>query len=106
MFKDDITLIYVDNSQKNENGYPITVETRYPAHAEKMSVDRKEFYTSLQAGISPTAIFKMRNEDYEETKHIVDGKAVYVSIVEYDGGRYDIIRGYVIGDGMIELTCK
>lgn len=106
MFKDIAKLIYISSTTTDADGFPIVAETSYDEYVEKASVKRSEFYASMQTGMRPSIVFKIRSEDFEETKHIVNTKAVYASIIEYDGARYNIIRNYTVGDGMTELVCE
>lgn len=58
----------------------------------------------MQAGMNPTISMSTRTEEYEQTKHIVNGRAQYAQYVVYDDAEYKILRSYDTGNGMIELT--
>ena len=50
-------------------------------------------------------VFEIRQEDWEETRHLVDGKPEYARRVAHDGHEYDIKRTYKTGKAKIEVIC-
>lgn len=104
MFKDVANLIYIIETE-DDDGYAIQSDVKTEVFVSKKSVTRSEFYTAMQSGMKPSVIFELRIEDYELTKHIENGKALFADKVEYEGAIYDIIRTYSKNESMIELTC-
>lgn len=104
MLNDVATLIYKTIS--DNKGFDVEETERYDVYVNVKSVSRNEFYKALSTGIAPSIVFEMRKEDYNLTKHIVNGKAVYASEVEYDGATYKIIREYQINKSFTEVTCE
>lgn len=105
MFKDVAKLKYIVHSA-DADGISTETLTSYDVYVEKKSVKGVEFYASMQTGIRPSIVFKLRNEDWEVTRHIVNAKAVYAELVEYDSATYKIVREYTVGDGMTEIVCE
>ena len=104
MFKDIANLIYTTETEDSD-GYAIETDVKTEVFVNKKSVTRSEFYTAMQSGMRPSVVFELRIEDYELTKHIVNGKALFADKVEYDEAIYDILRTYSKNESMIELTC-
>ena len=104
MFKDIANLIYTQ-IENDDEGCPVETEEKTEVYVEKMSVTRTEFYRAMKLDRKPTAVFKVRLEDFELTKHIVGKKAVYATKLEYDEAIYDIIRDYSPDGAMTELIC-
>lgn len=103
MYGDVATLIY-KGKQSDDEGFDIESIEEYEIYADINSVKRTEFYAAMQAGMKPSISISTRVEEYEQTKHIVNGRAVYAQYVMCDDAEYKIIRSYSKGDGMIELT--
>lgn len=99
-------LLLVITQGKNENGFPVETKTEYPVFVREKSVTRSEFYTALQAGVTPKTVFEMRVEDWEQSAHEANGKKAYATRVKYDGYIYEIIRAYVTNKATVELTCS
>jgi len=106
MYSDIATLIAVI-IDKDADGFP--VETEYPTElfVNKKSVARSEFYASLQAGITATAVFETRLCDVEMAG-MTDGNGIRhdAERVLYEGKKYKIIRTYSKDNEMVELTCS
>lgn len=90
---------------KNENGFPIRESKSVEIYVKEKSVTRAEAYEAMRAGISVKTVLSARIEDWERTRHIVDGKPEYARKVIYDGAEYDVVRTYKIGKARIEITC-
>lgn len=90
----DLMLIAITPGEANESGYKADVEHPLTVVAERMSVNRSEFYEALKAGIKPTAIFRLHPLDYS-------GQV----LAECEGVRYEVIRTYEDSPDVIELTC-
>lgn len=69
------------------------------------SVVRTEVYDSMRAGVSVKTVLEIRQEDWEETKHLVDNKPEYARKASLNGCEYDIVRTYKVGKSKIELVC-
>lgn len=103
MVKDVCNLIY-ESIDRDDDGFETVTEVSTQVYCEKKSVTRTEFYQAQQSGTTPSNIFKMRLEDYEQTLHNVDGIPVYADILEYKQVRYKIQRTFEKGN-FIEVTC-
>lgn len=90
---------------KDEDGFPEEEQHEVDAYYEEKSVTRQEAYESMRAGIKVEAIFEIRQEDWEETRHSVDGHIEYAREVEHDGRAYEIKRTYKKGKSKIEVIC-
>lgn len=101
---DTIRLIW-EEIGKDDDGFPKNIEHTVDAYCQEKSVTRMEAYESMRAGVSVQAVFQIRQEDWEETRHTVDGKPEYARKAEHDGHRYDIIRTYKTGKSKIEVIC-
>lgn len=97
-----ITVIHSTNA----DGYPVDTEKSLTVYVREKSVKRTEFYEAMRSGIVPQIVLEVRQEDYEQTAYILDGKKAYATKVRYDGGLYDIVRSYRNDRSMIELTCS
>ena len=105
MISETAELIYVFND-RDLDGFPVTDTVETEVYVREKSVKRTEFYEAMRSGITPQIIFELRQEDFELTAHMENGKKVYASKVRYDGAEYDIIRAYKNDRSMIELTCS
>ena len=101
---DTIRLIW-EEIGKDEDGFEKNAEVSIDAFCKEKSVTRMEAYESMRAGVSVQAVFEIRQEDWEETRHIVNGKPEYARKAEHDGCRYDIVRTYKTGKAKIEVIC-
>lgn len=104
MAVDTIKLIWSE-SVKDDDGFPTNKETVVEVYAREKSATRTEVYESMRAGVSVQTVFEVRQEDWEETRHTVDGKSEYARMVECDGHKYDVIRTYKTGKAKIEVIC-
>jgi head-tail adaptor len=105
VFKDVITLIAVTKGQ-DADGFPAEVEHPHDVFADKKSVSRAEFYSSLQAGVTATAVFDTRKVDFDESTYIdAEGKKYEATRLEHDGKPYKILRTYSKDGEMLEITC-
>lgn len=98
------TLVYVTNG-KNENGFPVEIKRETEVCCREKSVTRTEFYNAHREGFSVSLVLEVRQEDWELTKHMANGKRAYATKVLYDGGEYDIVRTYRNDKSMIQLMC-
>lgn len=101
----EATLIVVTTGQ-DDDGFPIEEEDKIPVFCTEKSVRHTEFYEALRSGMKPRIIFEVRLEDWELSKHQIDGKTYYAEKVEYDGEIYDVIRSYKRNKGFIQITCS
>lgn len=100
----EIELIW-EEITKDIDGFPINKPKKIKADAEEKSVKRAEVYEAMRAGVSAQTVLEIRQEDWEETMHIVNGKKEYARKVQFDGCEYDIIRSWKVNKSKIELTC-
>lgn len=91
---------------KDADGFEKSEEHAVDAYCEEKSVTRMEAYESMRAGVSTQAVFEIRQEEWERTRHITDGKPEYARKVEHDGRRYDITRAYKTGKAKVEVVCR
>ena len=103
MYTDEALLLY-KSKETDSDGFDIDTVERYEVYVDVKSVKRAEFYAAMQAGMNPTISMSTRTEEYEQTKHIVNGRAQYAQYFVYDDAEYKILRSYDTGNGMIELT--
>ena len=97
MYSDIITLIAIAQG-KDADGFPTEVEIPHEVYANKKSVTRSEFYSSMQTGIKATALFETHLCDYEECES--------PTILNHEGKRYKVERTYTKDNEIIELTCS
>ena len=90
---------------KDKEGFPISDPHETETYAEEKSATRTEVYEALRTGVDVKTILEIRQEDWEATRHIVDGKPEYARKIKFDGCTYDIIRAYRKGKATVELTC-
>ena len=102
---EEATLIVITNS-KDKDGFPIKLENRFPVFVSEKSATRMEFYEAFRSGIRISLVLELRNEDWEQSHHIVDGKKAYATKVEFDGGVYDIVRSYRTNLSMVQISCS
>lgn len=101
---DTLKLIW-EEVGKDGDGFEERTEHTIKVYCQEKSVTRMEAYESMRAGVSVQAVFEVRQEDWEETRHLVDGKPEYARRVEHDGHEYDIKRTYKTGKAKIEVIC-
>lgn len=101
---DIIKLIWEEN-EKDADGFATKKEHITEAYCKEKSVTRAEAYGAMWAGVSVQAVFEIRQEDWEETGHTVNGITEYARKAEHGGRRFDIKRTYKIGKSKIEVVC-
>lgn len=73
----------------------IPIEERETILCDKKSVSRSEFYNAATNGLKPVIVFVVHAYEYNGEE-----------LVEFEGGRYKIIRTYSTSTEEIELTCE
>lgn len=101
---DTIKLIW-EEIKKDGDGFTKNIKHETEAYCREKSVTRAEAYGAMRAGVSVQKVFEIRQEDWEETRHLVDGKPEYARRVAHDGHEYDIKRTYKTGKAKIEVIC-
>ena len=91
---------------KDRDGYPTKKTCNFPAILTEKSIKRAESYEALRSGITLTAVFETRQEDWETTRHLNNGRPAYAEKVIIDGAEYEIVRTYKTGKSMIEIVCS
>ena len=104
MTNESCVLVYTITG-KNENGFPVETRRTTEVCCCEKSVTRTEFYNAHREGFSVSLVLEVRQEDWELTKHMANGKRAYATKVLYDGGEYDIVRTYRNDKSMIQLMC-
>lgn len=100
-----VNLIWEEQG-KDEDGFSKTVEHSIGTYVlTEKSITRAEAYDSMRAGVSVKITLEIRQEDWEKTRHLVDGKPEYARKAYYDGIKYDIVRTYKVGKSKIEIVC-
>lgn len=82
---DEEAKLLVVSHGKDEDGYSVENKIEYPVYVSEKSVSRTEFYKALSEHINLKMILELRQEDWNQTEHIVNGKKEYASRVA-DGG--------------------
>lgn len=100
---EECVLIMITNS-KDEDGFPVVAEERITVPCEEKSIRFSEFYEAQRSGYKPRIILELRNEDWELTERVMDGRKTYATHVEYDGADYDVIRYYKKNKAKIQIT--
>lgn len=101
----EVTLI-TETVEKDPGGLPCkSGQKETTVYAEEKSVVRSEFYQAMRAGITPKAVFEIRQEDFELSAIKTDKGVVYPAKLISDGTKYGIARTYRKGKSKIELTC-
>lgn len=91
---------------KDEDGFTISSpQKRVVPILKEKSVTRAECYEAMRAGVNVKTIFEIRQEDWEDTRHVKDGKPEYARKVSFDGLTYDVIRAYKAGKATVEIVC-
>ena len=101
---DTLELVW-ETITKDKDGFPISKSQKYEAYCREKSVKRQEAYESMRAGVKVEAVFEIRQEDCEQTRHTVNGKTEYARKVEHDGRVYEIKRTYKTGKAKMEVIC-
>lgn len=95
-----------EETGKDVDGFPQTIQHKTSAYLNEAAIKRAEAYEAMRTGVELTAVFRVRLEDWEETRHINNGKPAYAEKVIIDGAEYDIVRVYKPDKSMVELTCS
>lgn len=90
---------------KDKDGFPQNEKKEIPVYVKEKSITRAEFYAAMRDGIKVSRIFEVRREDWEESRHMVNGKPVYATAVFVEDAAYDILRSYATDKSMVEITC-
>lgn len=102
---EEAKLLIVAND-KDEDGFPVEKSIEIPVYVREKSATRTEFYEALRSGISIKTVLETRQEDWEQSAHMVDGKKEYATQIRYDGSVYDIVRTFKNDKSMIEIVCS
>lgn len=100
----EVELIW-EEITKDQDGFAVKKKRAVSAFAEEKTVKRSEAYEAMRSGVSVQTVLEIRQEDWEETMHIVNGKKEYARKVQFDGCEYDIVRAYKKNKAKIELSC-
>lgn len=92
--------------EKDPDGFAVEKECTAEIYVIEKSVARAEYYESMRAGIKVQRVFEVRQEDYELSLHMVNGRKSYATRIQYDGEDYDIIRTYSKDKSHLEIICK
>lgn len=90
---------------KDKDGFPKIEKKEIPICVKEKSITRAEFYAAMRDGIKVSRVFEVRREDWEESRHMVNGKPVYATSVFVEDAAYDILRSYTTDKSMVEITC-
>lgn len=82
-------------SGTNANADPILVPTKIDILCGLNSVGRGEFYAAAALQLRPELVFTIHAYEY-------DGQ----QMVEFQGGKYKVLRTYATGFEELELTCQ
>lgn len=108
MYNQDVYLVYVSPTDSlkpvNDNGFPVNTETAIAVGADIDSVGGAEVYAALRNDIELTFLLRMRKEDWDLSKHTVDGIPEYATNVRLDGVLYKVIKTYTKAS-VTEVTC-
>lgn len=102
---EEAKLLIISNG-KDKDGFPVEEKKEIPIYVNEKSATRSEFYEALRSDIRIKTVLETRQEDWESSSHMVDGKKEYASKIEYDGSVYDIVRTYKSDKSMIEIICS
>ena len=103
---DEEAKLLIVSNEKDEDGYAIERSQEIPIFVREKSATRTEFYEALRSGIKIKTVLETRQEDFEQSAHLVNGKKEYANRIEYDGAIYNIVRTYKCNKSMIELICS
>lgn len=103
---DEEAKLLVVTNEKDEDGFPVEKSIEIPVYVREKSATRTEFYEALRSGISIKTVLETRQEDWEQSAHMVGGKKEYATQIRYDGSVYDIVRTYKNDKSMIEIVCS
>ena len=77
---DTLELVW-ETITKDKDGFPISKSQKYEVYCQEKSVKRQETYESMRAGVKVEAVFEIRQEDWEQTRHTANGKTEYLSLI-------------------------
>lgn len=103
---DEEAKLLVVTNEKDEDGFPVEKSIEIPVYVREKSATRTEFYEALRSGISIKTVLETRQEDWEQSAHMVGGKKEYATQIRYDGSVHDIVRTYKNDKSMIEIVCS
>ena len=66
---------------KDKDGFPQIEKKEISICVKEKSITRAEFYAAMRDGIKVSRVFEVRQEDWEESRHMVNGKPVYATSV-------------------------
>lgn len=101
---EEAELVVITNG-KDEDGFPVKNRELISVFAREKSIARTEFYEAHRSNVNVKIALEMRIEDWEMSRHIVDGKPEYASKIIYDGCEYDVVRTYQRNKSMIQVVC-
>ena len=106
MRMEEEAVLLVSENTKDKDGFPVSAATEIPIFVREKSAVRTEFYEALRAGVRVKTVLETRQEDWEQSAHLVSGKKEYASQIWYDGAVYDIVRVYKNEKSMMEIICS
>lgn len=108
MYNQDIELVYsvpTDPANPvNANGFPMNTEVAISVFADSDSIGGAEMYAALRNDISLIFLLKLRKEDWELSKHVVNGYFEYADKIRYEGALYKVIKTFT-KDYVTEVSC-
>jgi hypothetical protein len=93
-WRDKAVLIREEKTVK-PNGYKDATTARREVFANKKTATRSEFYTAKQAGDKIALVLEVKGADYKGE-----------TLVEHEGGLYEVVRAYTESGEVYELNCK
>lgn len=103
---DEEAKLLIVTNEKDEDGFVVENEKEIPIYVQEKSATRSEYYEAMRSGVTVKTVLETRQEDWEQSVHLVGNKKEYASQIKYDGSVYDIIRTYRTGKSLIELVCS
>lgn len=70
----------------------------------KKSVGYREFYAAVEVGLTPSYVFEIDIDEYEQAVSTQNGVRQIPTELIYGGAKFNIIRTYEKPDGTIEVT--
>ncbi len=96
-------LIYITKQDDGE-GNDIDTPVKTEVFGNMQSVKYTQKYLAMQSGVHPLSILKIRKEDWELTKHIVNHMPEYATKVSIDDAVYNITDSYSPDGSKMLLT--
>lgn len=103
---EEAKLLIVTNGKDDDGFAAKKTEKEIAIFVREKSATRTEFYEALRNSIKIKTVLETRQEDWELSAHMVDGKREYATRIEYDGSVYDIVRAFKNNKSMIEIICS